>query len=185
MAQLTLIMTASLDGFVVKPDGMAVGAMTEPPELKRWKLDRISRAGVHAMGRVTYQEMIQVWPTSRDAYAKPMNDIPKVVFSKSLKTADWPLSTIARGSLESEVAALKRSRNGEIIVWGGARLVQALARASLIDEYAIITRPVAYGSGRPMFLDLSEALELKLLVATTYASGHLLRIYAPKGRRHG
>jgi len=158
--------------------------MPEPPELKRWKLDRISRAGAHAMGRKTYQEMSSFWPTSKDPYATPMNDIPKVVFSQTLKAADWPETTIANGDLAKEVALLRRKPGGEIIAWGGAALAQALCRANLIDEYAIITRPVAYGNGKPLFLDLPEALELEVLATTTFTGGHILRLYVPKGRRN-
>jgi dihydrofolate reductase len=128
MGQVVLIMTASIDGYVVRPDGMAVGAMPEPPQLKRWKLDRISRAGMHIMGRVTYEEMRTFWPMSKDPYAAPINDIPKVVFSKTLKEADWPESTIASGVLAKEITALRNKRGGEIIAWGGARFAQALAR---------------------------------------------------------
>jgi dihydrofolate reductase len=182
MSNLTLIMTASVDGFVTKPDGQPVGAMSEPTELKRWKLDRISRAGAHLMGRKTYEGMSSYWPTSKDAYAAPMNDIPKVVFSKTLKKADWPVSTIASGKLEDEIAALKRKRGGELIAWGGAGFAQSLSRSNLIDEYAIITSPSAYGGGKPMFLDLPDALELKLLAASVFGD-HLLRIYRPNHNR--
>lgn len=81
MRNVVLLMTASIDGFVAAPQGHA-GGLPEPEELKRWKLDRIRRAGTHAMGRVTYEEMAAYWPTSTDDYAAPMNEIPKVVFSK-------------------------------------------------------------------------------------------------------
>lgn len=182
MRKVTLIMTASIDGFVAKPDGMAVGATAEPEALKRWKLNRISQAGIHAMGRVAYQEMASFWPTSKDSYAAPMNDIPKVVFSRTLKNAAWPESTIASGDLAEEIATLRRKPGGEIIAWGGANFAQSMSRANLIDEYIIITRPVAYGGGKPMFLGLSKALELNLLAATIFATGHALRIYAPSVR---
>lgn len=180
MPQVTLIMTSSLDGYVVKPDGMALGAMPEPPELKRWKLDRISRASAHIMGRVVYQEMKTFWPNSKDPYAAPMNDIPKVVFSKTMKVADWPESTIASGDLTNEIASLRRGHGGEIIAWGGACFAQALVRANLIDEFAIITNPIAYGAGKPLFLDLPKALELKMLASMSFSSGHLLRLFTRK-----
>jgi len=184
MRKLTLIMTASVDGYVVKPDGMPVGAMPEPPELKRWKLDRITRASTHAMGRKTYEEMCSFWPTSKDPYAAPMNEIPKVVFSKTLKVADWPETMIASGDLAKDVDMLRREPGGEIIAWGGAGFAQSLSQANLIDEYVIITRPVAYGNGKPLFGNLTEALELDLLATSIFESGHLLRIYAPKMRRN-
>ena len=93
MRNVVLIMTASIDGFVVAPEGHA-GGLPEPGELTRWKLDRISRAGTHIMGRVTYQEMAATWPTATGEYAAPMNDIPKVVFSRTLNEATWPESAI-------------------------------------------------------------------------------------------
>src|ERR671925_2122669 len=98
MRNVVLIMTTSIDGFVAAPTGHA-GGLLEPDELKRWKLDRIRRAGTHIMGRVTYEEMAGFWPTSSDDYAPPMNQIPKVVFSKTLGAATWPESSIARGGL--------------------------------------------------------------------------------------
>ena len=180
MRNVVLIMTASLDGFVVAPTGHA-GGLPEPPELQRWKLERIRRAGAHIMGRVTYEEMASFWPHSTEDYAAPMNEIPKVVFSRTLKEAHWPESSIARGELAEDVAALKEQPGGEIIVWGGAAFAQALARAGLIDEYALIRQPVAYGGGKPIFRDLPDALHLRLVAATTYSTGTMLHIYEPVG----
>jgi dihydrofolate reductase len=180
MRNVVLIMTASIDGFVEAPQGHA-GGLAEPAELTRWKLDRIRQAGTHIMGRVTYEEMAQFWPTSTDDYAAPMNDIPKVVFSTTIHEASWPESSIARGDLAAEIAALKNQPGGEIIAWGGASFVQALSRAGLIDEYAIITQPVAYGGGKPMFRDLPDALQLNLVAAQTFASGTMLNVYQRRG----
>jgi dihydrofolate reductase len=105
------------------------------------------------MGRVSYLEMAKFWPKSSDDYAAPMNEIPKVVFSKTLKEASWPDSSIASGDLGKEVAALREQPGGEIIAWGGAGFAQALAKARLIDEYVLVTRPIAYGGGKPLVLD--------------------------------
>jgi dihydrofolate reductase len=180
MRDVTLIMTASIDGFVNAPTGHA-GGLPEPEELERWKLDRIRRAGAHIMGRVSYEQMASVWPTATGDYAAPMNEIPKVVFSKTLTEATWPESTIANGNLEDEINALRNQPGGEIIAWGGARFAQALSRAQLINKYVIITQPVAYGGGAAMFADLPDALHLHLLASTTYASGTTLRIFEPQG----
>jgi dihydrofolate reductase len=180
MRNVVLIMTASIDGFVVAPEGHA-GGLPEPDELTRWKLDRISRAGTHIMGRVTYQEMAATWPTATGEYAAPMNDIPKVVFSRTLTEATWLESAIARGDLAEEVQALKNQPGGEIIAWGGAGFAQALSRAGLVDQYAIVVQPVVYGGGQPIFRDLPDALHLRLLGTTTYASGTMLQQYEPRG----
>jgi dihydrofolate reductase len=183
MRDVVLIMTASIDGFVVAPTGHA-GGLPEPHALKRWKLDRINQAGTHIMGRVTYEEMASFWPYSTDEYAAPMNAIPKVVFSKTLRDAPWPESSIATGELAEEIANLKRQPGGEMIAWGGAGFVQALSRAGLIDLYAIVVQPVAYGGGQPIFRDLPDALHLDLVGATTFSSGTMLHMYQPRGWGH-
>lgn len=180
MRSVVLMMSVSVDGYVAGPHGHA-GAIPEPDELKRWKLDRISRAGTHIMGRVTYEEMAGYWPTSTDDYAAPMNEIPKVVFSKTLDEASWAESSIARGDLADEIAALRSQPGGEIIAWGGATFAQALSRARLIDQYVIVTQPVAYGGGQPIFKDLRDSLHLELVATTTYQSGTALRIFEPRG----
>jgi dihydrofolate reductase len=187
MRRVVLMMSISVDGFVAGPHGHA-GGLAEPEELKRWKLNRIRRAGTHIMGRVTYDEMAAHWPTSRDDYAAPMNEIPKVVFSKTLDEAIWPESSIARGELADEIASLRREPGGEIIAWGGASLAQSLSRAGLIDQYVLVIHPVAFGSGLPMFRDLPDALRLELIEAQTFDTGTVLHVYEPSdqaGRPHG
>lgn len=178
--KVVLIMTMSLDGYVVGPEGMSTGGSPEPAELKRWKLDRIRRAGTHIIGRVSYEEMGPYWQTSEDDYAAPMNDIPKVVFSKTLKEAPWPDSEIASGDLREEISRLKGQPGGEIIAWGGATFAQALSGAGLVDEYVLQTRPIAYGGGKPLFRGLADALRLDVRMTAVYDNGTLLRIYAPR-----
>ena len=180
MRKVVLMMTASIDGYVQAPSGLATGATAEPPELKRWKLDRIRSAGTHIMGRVTYEQIATAWPTSHDDYAAPMNEIPKVVFSNTLKVADWPQSTIARGCLVDEIAGLRSQPGGEIIAWGGARFAQSLSRAGLVDEYAIIAQPIAYGGGETLFRDLHASLEFNVLATIVYAGGTVLHLYEPR-----
>ncbi len=146
--------------------------------LKRWKLDRIRRAGTRIMGRVTYEQMAAAWPTSTDDYAGPMNEIPKVVFSKTLDKATWAGTSIARGELADEIATLRDQPGGETIAWGGAEFTQSLSRAGPIDEYVLVIKPVAYG-GLPIFRDLPDALQLDLIEARKFDSGVVLHRYQP------
>ena len=127
MRDVILYMSMSLDGFVASDRGHPGIAIPEGAELKQWKLDRVSKAGAHLMGRVTYQEMSSYWPQSDDPYAAPMNDIPKVVFSKTLSDAEatWPETRVARGDLATEIAAIKAEPGPDVIVWGGSRLAGA------------------------------------------------------------
>src|SRR5262245_22321974 len=97
----------SIDGYVAALDrshpwNAGGGDEGRSDDVKRWILDSVSGAGAHLMGRVTYEEMSQAWPTSTSDFARPMNEIPKVVFSKTLKRADWPETRIASGDLADE-----------------------------------------------------------------------------------
>lgn len=178
MRDVVLQMGISIDGYVSGgPEQDIGGGEAEHEDVVARKLGWVSEAGVHAMGRVTYQEMAGFWPTSTDEYAKPMNDIPKVVFSKTLTRADWSSSTIASGDLNDEIAKLKSEPGGDIIVYGGYTLAQALTRANLVDEYRLVTRPVALGSGEPMFNNLPTGRRLELVEATPYPDGTVISIY--------
>ena len=148
--------------------------------VKRWILDSVSAAGAHLMGRVTYEEMASVWPTSDSDFARPMNEIPKVVFSKTLERGEWPETRIARGDLRDEIEKLKLESGADLIAYGGARLDQALSRLGLVDEYRLMIQPAALGAGLPLFKDLQAPLHLDLVDATTYPSGLAIHVYRPR-----
>jgi dihydrofolate reductase len=120
--------------------------------------------------------MAGYWPTSTHAYAAPMNEIPKIVFSNNLDRADWDETQIVRGDLAEQVARLKREPGKDLLAHGGATFVQSLARYDLIDEYRLITHPVAVGGGLPMFKDLPAPLRLELVEARAFDSANL-RVY--------
>jgi dihydrofolate reductase len=181
MRKLVLQMGISIDGFVAAPDGAhAWGYEREDPATKRWKLDSVWGAGAHLMGRVTYQDMAAFWPTSNSEYAAPMNEIPKVVFSKTLQSGEWGESRIARGDLGEEIAALKREPGSELMAHGGATFAQALSRAGLVDEYRLVIHPAALGAGLPLFKELPEPLFLEMVEAHTYPTGAAIHVYRPR-----
>jgi dihydrofolate reductase len=168
MRDLVLQMGISLDGYVSGGPGSDIGGgEPEHRDVVARKLDWVTRAGAHAMGRVTYEEMAGFWPTATGDYAAPMNQIPKVVFSRTLTRAD----------LADEVARLRDQPGGDVITYGGYTLAQALTRADLVDEYRLVTRPVALGSGEPMFKNLTVERRLDLVEATSYPDGTVISIY--------
>src|SRR5579872_1055800 len=107
MRQVALQMGMSLDGYVASDREHPGVAVPEDAELVRWKLDRVAKAGAHLMGRATYLEMASYWPTSPAPYAAAMNDIPKIVFSRTLREGSWPTTRIADGDLAAEITAIK------------------------------------------------------------------------------
>jgi len=182
MRKLVLSMGVSLDGLVARPGRFGAGGWGLPPDdpaLKSRKLEWMRDVGLHLMGRNTYEEMAEFWPTSDDDYAAPMNEIPKVVFSRTLERADWPDSRIARGDLADEIAELKREPGKDMLAWGGAAFAQSLSSLRLVDEYRLILQPVALGEGLPLFKDLTAPLRLELVDAHTYDTGAALHVYRP------
>jgi dihydrofolate reductase len=182
MRDVILYMSMSLDGFVDSDREHPGMAVPEGDELKQWKLDHISKAGAHLMGRVTYQQMSSYWPQSDDPYAVPMNDITKVVFSRTLTDAEatWPVTHVARGDLATEIATIKNEPGPDVIAWGGARFAGALAAADLIDEYRLLVQPLVLGVGRALFGDLPGSRHLNLVEATSFPSGVVVHIYRPQ-----
>jgi dihydrofolate reductase len=182
MRDVILYMSMSLDGFVDSDREHPGVAIPEGAELKQWKLDHISKAGAHLMGRVTYKQMSSYWPQSDDPYAAPMNNIPKVVFSQTLGDAEatWPVTRIARGDLAAEIAAIKAQPGPDVIVWGGGRLAGALAAADLIDEYRLLVQPLVLGQGQALFAQLPDSRHLNLIEALSFPSGIVLHIYRPQ-----
>jgi dihydrofolate reductase len=111
MRRVVLQMGMSLDGYVASDRDHPGTAVPEDTELIRWKTDRVARAGAHLMGRVTYEEMAAYWPHSARPYAAPMNDLPKVVFSKTLSEASWSPARIARGDHLPSAQQMNPSRD--------------------------------------------------------------------------
>jgi dihydrofolate reductase len=129
-------------------------------------------ADMHIMGRVAYQSMASYFPTAtEDPNAEPLNAARKVVFSRTLKTADWVNTTIASGDLAEEVDKLRRGGNGYIVVSGGISFWRSLARLDLIDEYRVTLVPHLAGKGARLFEDAGKSRSLDLLSSTAFSSG--------------
>jgi dihydrofolate reductase len=183
MRRLILQTGLSIDGYVAALDGSHPWGATDDDAVKRWILDSVWGAGAHLMGRVTYEEMAGFWPTSTSDYARPMNEIPKVVFSRTLTHADWHETRIAGGDLREEIERLKREPGNDLIAYGGATLDQALTQLGLVDEYRLMIQPAALGAGLPLFRDLPAPLQLDLVEATTYPTGLAIHVYRPRPAR--
>lgn len=172
MAKLILEMQCTLDGFVCGPRGeldWAFPAMDA--EYTAWTLERVGRAAAHLMGGVTYRDMASYWPASSEPVAEPMNRIPKIVFSRSIKDPAWRETEVIAGDLAENIAKLKKERQGELLAHGGARFAQSLAKTGLIDEYRLLIHPVALGRGRSIFAELEEPLRLLPIDQKVFKTG--------------
>jgi dihydrofolate reductase len=175
MRPLILKMDISLDGFVGRPGGDPSWLLAHYDEdLTAHMVDFVEAAGTHVMGRHTYAEMARHWPTSTEPFAKPMNEIPKAVFSTTLQEATWPETAIYR-DIEVGIAELKAQDGGPIVAYGGANFVQELTRRGLIDEYRLNLHPVALHHGYKPF---GAELKLELVEARAFPSGTVALTYA-------
>ena len=178
MASLVLKMSVSLDGYVAPADGSSDWvAAGRSPDGATWTLETLSNAGAHLIGATTYTAWADFWPGAAGPFAKPMNEIPKVVFSKSLASADWGETEIATGDLAAAVARLKQDRSGGyLLAHGGVRFARSLVETGLIDEYRLVVHPVVLGAGERLF---SAPLTLEPISTTAFSGGAVAHVFAP------
>ena len=177
MASLVLKMSVSLDGYVAPSDGSSDWAAAGRSEDgAAWTLDTVSNATAHLVGAATYTMWSTFWPSAPGPFATPMNEIPKVVFSNSLTSADWPETTIATGDLAEAVTRLKQERgDGYLLAQGGARFARSLVETGLIDEYRLVVHPVVLGAGEPLF---TAPLTIEPISTTTFSAGAVAHVFS-------
>jgi dihydrofolate reductase len=180
--KVVLKMVMSLDGFATSPDGTHEWMFEFfGDDSSEWNLGALEAAGVHAMGRRSYEIMGPHWAASSGPIASSMNEKPKAVFSRTLEKADWGPAEIFGGDLTAAIADLKaRDDEGTILVHGGPGLATSLTRLGLVDEYQLTTVPIAIGAGRSPFADLGAHLKLDVVKEERFKSGALAQILVPR-----
>lgn len=150
----------SLDGVIQDPVGMegsGLGDWTGPfergPEGDRFKCDELFGSEALLLGRVTYDGFAAVWPAVEDetGFADRINSMPKFVASNSLHKAEWNNTTVLSGDIVRKVRELKEGPGGDILIYGSAALVHALAPQGLIDAYSLMIYPTVLGRGKRLF----------------------------------
>lgn len=131
------------------------------PELEQLSIEQLKSASALVFGRVTYEGMAAHWTRETGEIAELMNKIPKLVFSQTLKSADWNNSTVISTNPSEEIGKLKEKGTGDMYLFGSARLSETLMNDKMFDEYRIGIAPVLLGSGRLLFSGgASHALKL-------------------------
>jgi len=181
MRKLILGFYVSLDGKSADADNGIRDVMMsiDDPEQEEYFVSRLWDAGTIIMGRNSYDAMKGFWPVTDHPSAKAMNEIPKVVFSRTLTSADeWP-ATIASGDTAEEIAKLKAEPGKPIVAAGGTSFMHSLIKLGVVDEYRLWVLPAATGKGAPLFPELDEALRLRLVASKVFPSGVLELVYEP------
>jgi dihydrofolate reductase len=180
--KVVLKMVMSLDGFVTSPDGTHEWMFEYfGDDSGEWNRRALDEAGVHAMGRRSYEIMGPHWAASEGPIATAMNEKPKAVFSRTLEKAEWGPAEIFGGDLGAGIAELKaRDDEGTVLVHGGPDFARSLTRLGLVDEYQLTTVPIAIGTGHSPFAELEEHLKFDVVEEERFQSGALAQILVPK-----
>jgi dihydrofolate reductase len=199
MRKLILFMHMSLDGYVAAADKTSgLSAADDTPTNDDGVMETVvpkltSDADTLLLGRVVADELLGYWLTAETndpnlssgglAYARWATGAHKAVFSKAEEQLPWANSELllvtTDEDMEREVSALKRQPGKNIVVHGGVRTAQALARLNLIDEYQLVVHPVAQGEGGPLFKHLPHDLKLQLIEVVELKAGVIFVRYRP------
>ncbi len=175
----------SLDGYFTSPQNEIDSWFDFNEEEWLWSIDILRKVDAVLCGRVTYEEFSNFWPKATPktepgkVISRQLNDLPKIVFSRTLASAPWKPATIVRDDCVETVAKLRREGGKDLVVVGSGTLVAALLRAGLIDEYYVRVRPIILGAGKPLFLDPGARHPLKLISESTFKNGVIGMHYQP------
>lgn len=177
----------SLDGLAAGPNGVDFVPVSTAGDRSfgARQMEFIDSVDTMLLGRVTYQMFAGYWPNVESGDDKPfadrLNAMPKVVFSRTLERAPWGKwdnARVSRNSPVDEVKKLKQASGKDMVLWGSLSVAQSLMDEGMIDEYQLIVCPVVLGSGRPLFGDRIDALNMQLLNTRSFDRGAVLLSYA-------
>ncbi|HEU0065567.1 MAG TPA: dihydrofolate reductase family protein [Flavisolibacter sp.] len=194
MRRLIMKMSMSLDGFVGTETGELDWVFkSSDPQSKGWTLNLVNKAGLHIMGRTSFHSMATYWPISKDAFAAPMNEIPKATFTRkgfkdfdrkkvaslSPAGASWAEARVFEGDLTENIRKLKQEPGKPILAHGGAEFMRSLIQTGLIDEYNLAIHPVVLGKGLPIFTGIAKPFHLILVDEKSFPGGVVVHTYQP------
>ncbi len=184
MRRLILFEQVTLDGYFADERGDMSWAHKQDPEWTAFVGSNASGGGALLFGRVTYELMASFWPTpaalERDpVVAEAMNNLPKVVFSRTLEKASWKNTTLVKGDIAAEVRKMKNESGPDMAILGSGSIAAQLAQEGLIDEFLIVVNPTVLGKGKTLFAGVKEKLNLKLTKTRAFGNGNVLLCYEP------
>ena len=175
MRKLIFAINITLDGCVDHTKGVA------DDETHEYFTDLLREVDLLVYGRITYQLMVPFWPEvakhqsmdkASNEFAQAFDSINKIVFSRSLESAEDKNSRIVRTNLRDEILKLKQEQGKSILV-GGVSIPSQLIELGLVDEYLFVVNPIVAGEGRRLLDDVSlpDKLQLKLVESKIFKSG--------------
>ena len=186
MRRLIVFNHMSLDGYFTDANGDMRFAHSDKPDAEwdAFVAGNASGGGILLFGRITYELMASYWPTPAAAENMPvvaerMNNLPKVVFSRTLDQVSWNNTRLVKENIAGEIQSLKQQSGKDLFIFGSSDLSANLAQMGLIDEYRIMVNPLILGNGKPLLQGIKDRLPLKLLKTRTFRNGNVLLYYQP------
>ena len=187
MRKVIVSMMVTLDGFFAGPKGELDWHIVDE-EFNQYAIDLLSKVDALLFGKVTYQIMADYWPAAATNPSTPksdveiadkMNNLPKIVFSKTLQEVKWNNSRLVKDNIAEEISKMKQQPGKDMVIFGSGSVVSTFMQHGLIDEYRIIVNPVVLGNGKPLFKGINGKQNLKLLKTKVLGSGVVILYYEP------
>ena len=184
MGTLNVYNFISLNGFYKDAaDGFSWGRH-DGAEEKEFSGKNAQGGSALIFGRKTYELMAAFWPTDAGrameaATSSGMSAAEKIVFSSTLKKADWENTRVVRTDLAGEIKRLKEAGKA-LTILGSGSIIRQCADARLIDTLMVMINPIALGGGTPILGGIAGNLEMELADHRVFKSGRVLLTYRPK-----
>lgn len=183
MRKIIFQMMVSLDGYFEGKNKELDWHLVDE-EFNEYAGDLLDSVEAILFGRVTYQLMESYWPTSAaktndPIIAEKMNNLRKIVFSKTLTKAEWSNSILVKENAADEILKLKQQPGRDMVIFGSSDLTVSLIKSGLIDEFRIFINPVVLTGGKPLLKGLKDRLSLSLVRTKIFKSGLVMLCYKP------
>jgi len=188
LRKIVVFNNVTIDGYFAGPHGeIDWFKVDKDDEFDEFSREQVKSGDTLIFGRTTYELMRSYWPTheaikSNPSMAKVMNNIQKIVFSKTMQcveeSSQWKNIRLLHEIKAQEIVDLKNEEGKGIAILGSGSIVQQFANLGLIDEYILQVNPVILGAGKNLFANV-EKMSLKLLQARTFKNGIVWLRYQP------
>jgi dihydrofolate reductase len=192
MRRLVVTENITLDGVIEMIDDWFDPRQPDDPEaaaeMAAVEREHQRNADAVLLGRQTYQDFEGYWPKQTDdptGITDYLNETRKYVLSTTLVDPEWQNTTVLRGPLDAEVAALKELPGKDIVATGSISVVTALVGSGLVDEYRLMVHPYVQGRGKRLFEHGADAGRMQLVEARPFRTGVVLMRYRPTPAARG
>lgn len=182
MKKIIAIEWLSLDGYFSDSNN-GTDWFVSDEETWKYLLKLFASFDTIVLGKVTYDMFSAYWPKPNPKAPNPqelidfMNNSQKIVFSKSLKKAEWNNSVVKKKINAEEISKLKQGPGKDIVIFGSGSIVSRFTKLGLIDEYNFLINPIFLGKGTPIFKSEEAKAKLKYLDSKNFGNGNIMLQY--------